>query len=177
LESKTWRDVEGFDGIYQVSSTGEVRSRFKRGARKNLLGDGAFCTLKPSHTRNGYSIVHLYNGTSRRTLQIHTLVADAFIPKADGRPIVNHINGDKADNRVENLERVTARENSIHAYRMGLTPKPPIKRKLNDQEVLEIFRQTGPMSENASLAERFGVDKSVIWRIRNGHRYGYITGA
>lgn len=109
-----WRDIKNSDGKYQISSFGNVRSRitFSYGER-----------IKPLRTaidRYGYVIVQL--GKYRHILPhlVHRLVAEAFIPNLQNKPQVNHINGIKSDNRVENLEWVTQKENSEHASRTGL---------------------------------------------------------
>lgn len=76
--------------------------------------------LKHQKNRYGYHCVHLHNKTFNKMLTVHRLVARAFIPNPDNKPQVNHINGDKADNRVGNLEWCTPSENTKHAYRTGL---------------------------------------------------------
>lgn len=167
-----WQDIEGYLGIYQVSDTGLVRSKYIKGGCGDLSEDHKI--LKFSCTKSGYRIVHLYKDHKRKTHQIHTLVADAFLPKIDGKKIVNHIDGVKHNNDLKNLERCTASENSKHAYVNGLTPKPPTKRKLADEDVRFIFAHR-LRNDNRTLARRFSVDTSVICRIKNGKSYGWLT--
>lgn len=94
-----WRDIHGTDGKYQVSNFGKVRSTTK--------------ILKLYHTKCGYLIVNL--GSKNRHRLVHRLVAETFIENPNNKPQVNHINGDKTDNRVENLEWCTSSENIRHS--------------------------------------------------------------
>ena len=108
LPSLWWADVKGYEGRYQVSVDGEMKS---------LIGQGRI--LKPSYDGRGYLHVNLRKNGTRKNGKIHRLVAQAFIPNDDPehKTQVNHINEDKTDNRVENLEWVTPSENSNWATR------------------------------------------------------------
>jgi hypothetical protein len=115
-----WRDVVGYEDFYEVSSIGEVKSK-----TRIYPGRGGYlCTRKPrimtqGVTTKGYFAVTLtLNGVERR-IEVHRLVAEAFLGKPDGMQ-VNHKDGIKKNNKVENLEWVTPSENSLHAFRMGL---------------------------------------------------------
>lgn len=107
-----WKDIAGLEGMYQVSNKGRVRSLRYKIYRK----DGRECwnrpkILKPMYMTSGYKYVYL-GGKNR---SIHRLVATTFISNPEGKKQVNHINMDKHDNRVENLEWVTPSENQQHA--------------------------------------------------------------
>lgn len=124
-----WRDVEGYEGIYQVSRFGEVRSldHYVKSKGDSLrLSRG--CIRALDETQDGYLQVGLYNiETTGQPLgemrMVHVLVAKAFIPNPKNKPFVNHIDGNKKNNCVENLEWVTAKENTAHAIEHGLRPR------------------------------------------------------
>lgn len=99
-----WAKIDGYD--YSVSARGDVRND-KTGAIK-----------KAKVTKCGYLLVDLYHQGVCKSLTVHRLVATAFVPNPSGKEQVNHINGNKADNRAENLEWATQSENQLHRYRI-----------------------------------------------------------
>lgn len=108
-----WKDIDGYEGLYQVSNFGRVRSLdkvvyFKDGRRKFMKGK----VLKFKRTKNGYLQIHLYKDNSYKAFYIHRLVAQAFVDNPDNLPEINHKSEDKTDNRVCNLEYCT------HLYNM-----------------------------------------------------------
>ena len=103
MSDLAWVEVNGFPN-YDVSSNGIVMSR-RTGKR-----------LYQTTTKCGYLQVHLWNNGKCRNTLVHRLVAEAFVPNPERKPQVNHKNGDKTDNRAENLEWVTASENQHHRY-------------------------------------------------------------
>jgi hypothetical protein len=169
LEEKNmiWKDVVGFEGLYQVSDNGMLRSvdryvkhfrgglRMYKGSEKKSRKDG-----------KGYLRTNLKTNGKSFDKRTHVLVCEAFLPNPEGKPIVNHKNGIKDDNRVSNLEWVTYSENVNHALKTGLTPK-----KLNDAEVLEILSSN---DSQRKLGIKYNVSASIIHKIKKGTAYKHI---
>ena len=105
LSGETWKCIEGLNGSYEISSLGRIYSN----VCERLL------SLKP-HKRYGYVYLPLGEKGKRISFRVHRLVAQAFVPNPENKKEVNHINKDKSDNRVENLEWVTGWENAKHKY-------------------------------------------------------------
>lgn len=123
-QSEVWREAGyGWGLLYEVSSAGRVRSI----KRRTTIGK----LLKPALFGGGYCRVAFNNGEVKETLSVHRLVAEAFLPNPNNLPQVNHKNGIKADNTVNNLEWCTASENRRHAYSV-LGGSPPNKGKHRD---------------------------------------------
>ena len=118
-----WKSISGFEDDYEVSSAGRVRSKDRyreyihyksnKPCRVHILGK----IRTPSLSFDGYEEIHLQNAQQRTSYyaRVHRLVAEAFIPNPENKPQVNHIDGNKRNNAVENLEWVTAEENTQHA--------------------------------------------------------------
>ena len=111
-----WKDVVGFEGLYQVSDHGRVRTLPKKVATGRVQPQRI---MKLQQTRKGYIVVPLCKETNRYSRQVHRLVAEAFIPNPDNKTTVNHKNNIKSDNRVTNLEWATLSENLKHAFDNG----------------------------------------------------------
>lgn len=125
---EVWKDVIGFEGYYQVSNLGRVkRIKSEKGAQTEK-------TLKEySYPSTGYFQVNLSKDSKVTHCYIHRLVAEAFILNPENKPQVNHIDGNKHNNNIDNLEWVTNQENSVHAYDMGLKIiTPELRKKLSD---------------------------------------------
>ena len=107
LSNEIWKDIIGYEGLYQVSSLGRINSlKTKR-------------ILKPVKTSFGHTKIKLSKDKKVRTFLIHRIVAECFLEHINGKEIVNHINSIQYDNRVENLEWCTVQENVHHAIKHG----------------------------------------------------------
>lgn len=102
-----WKDITGYEGLYQVSNLGRVKS----------IGYGKIKLLNPGTVGNGYLMVILYKDGKHKTFLVHRLVALAFIPNTENLPQVNHKNEDKTDNRACNLEWCDAKYNNTYGSR------------------------------------------------------------
>lgn len=111
-----WASVAGYEGLYEVSNLGTVRSLSHRDIYgHNYKGKN----LKPKIERNGYARVHLSNGATSKYFLVHRLVAEAFIPRKEGCNVVNHLDNNPQNNVAENLEWTTYKGNMQHATRQG----------------------------------------------------------
>lgn len=115
MEEK-WMPIKGFEGVYEVSSLGRVKSLQRLDTRGNRIKE---CILKTKIEKLGYERVNLRKGNGYVRHSVHRLVAEAFVPNPDNLPQVNHKNENKADNRMENLEWCTAKYNSCYGTRIG----------------------------------------------------------
>lgn len=124
---EVWKDIPGYEGIYQVSNMGRVLS-VKFGPKSVAVPlRQTPKIMSASRSSSGYFHVQLYKGGKSSTKLIHRLVAEAFIPNPDNLPQINHRDGNKANNRFDNLEWVTVSENQKHAIKLGLRePSPTI---------------------------------------------------
>ena len=157
------KEIQGYPG-YFVSEDGQIISK-KTGR-----------VLKPSLTK-GYRQAILCIKGKPHSRYVHRLVAQAFIPNPENKPEVNHKNGIKDDNRVENLEWCTAAENIRHAQDTGL--KPALKgeahgnSKLTEEQVREIKQNTQGLSQRA-LGKLYGVSAAIVNRVRAGKAWAHV---
>jgi hypothetical protein len=119
-----WKDVVGYEGYYQVSNLGRVRSLDRVLDKPNILTGGP--TVRKGKILKqvenfGYLLVNLCVHDKRQAHRVHRLVLEAFVPNPENKPQTNHKNGNKKDNRLYNLEWATASENGKHAFENGLS--------------------------------------------------------
>jgi len=158
--------ILGYENLYSISKNGEV-----------LSNNGK--KLKTEITKFGYCRCALYSNGNTKRFAIHRLVAMAFIPNPENKPQVNHKDGNKKNNCVENLEWVTASENIFHAFKNGLRkPTDGIingMAKLSNDDVLSIRKtySEGNISQQ-KIGELYGVQQSCIQRIVSKKRWASI---
>lgn len=169
LEGEIWRDISGYEGVFQISDKGRVKG-LERTSKYTTSNGNTACRTNPEmifrcgEDAGGYKQVTIaYDGVPLRR-RIHRLVANAFIPNPNNLPQVNHIDGNKHNNTVENLEWMTSQENIIHAHTTGLaSPKSGAEAsgaKLTWDDV-RFIRANTELSRK-ELALRFGVVGEVI---------------
>jgi hypothetical protein len=163
-DSEEWRSIAQFPN-YAISNLGRVKRLTSRTNAK------AGSILKPT-SNTEYPFLTLCSSGVRKTCPIHLLVASAFLEKIDSKDFVNHINGNKHDSRLENLEYTNQRDNQLHAYRTGLqvSNQESGNAKLTWENVREI-RSQWEIDKNISLvmlAKRFGVTRKCIALVIQG---------
>ena len=115
-----WKDISGYEGLYQVSNFGRVKSLPRTVRTRSGTGERSERIISGGTYSNDYNFVCLRKNGFNRNHSIHRLVAEAFIPNPSNLPTVNHIDGNKQNNYVENLEWCTQGENLKHAIKIGL---------------------------------------------------------
>ena len=156
LPNEIWHDICGYEGDYQVSNLSRIKS-FK----KNRI-----TILRPAFNGH-YFFIYLHKNGKAKMHYIHVLVAKAFIPNPEGKPFVNHIDCNKLNNNVSNLEWVTHAENMKHAVAMGLSKRgcENGNSKLEEWQVYEIRRDCIPGDPKfgfKAFAEKFNVIYETI---------------
>lgn len=157
-----WKPVDGFEGLYLVSDQGEIVSLPRNGKPGK--------TIAPSLMPNGYLMASLFKDGEYKGIGVHRIVAKAFCPNPLLKEQVNHMNGNRTDNRADNLQWVSCAENEEHKRSvLGTAGSPhPSVRKLKDAQVIAIRESNKPGRE---LAREFGVSNSTIRNIKNGRIY------
>lgn len=166
-----WKDIEGWDGTYQVSNLGRVKRV------KTILGFKTEKFLNPSKNKDGYVQVNLSKNGNYKTLKIHRLIAIAFIPNPKCKPNINHINGITFDNRIENLEWCTQKENILHAYRTGLASNNGVKNskaKLKEHQVLQIRKKRFDGMSLKEISKEFNISVSTVSFICTNRSWSHI---
>lgn len=118
--SELWKDIPGYEGLYQVSNTGKIKSLNYLNTKKEHL-------LKQSLTYDGYPKLALSKNGKKTNFDVHILVAKAFVHNPANKSQVNHIDGNKLNNNASNLEWCTPKENTNHAIKAGLRQASNIK--------------------------------------------------
>ena len=164
LPGEIWKDVVGFENVYKVSDKGRIRRvGMAAGASPGKI-------LKPKlHKTRSYYRVSLYNQSFNTDKDIHILVAEAFIGIREYELVINHKDGNKLNNCVENLEYVSFKENCEHAARTGLTAKGERHghSRLKEQQIKEIRELADKGVSQYEIARRFNTRQGWVSRIVN----------
>jgi len=170
-----WRNIKGYEGLYMVSDCGEIKSlnrtvKFPKGKCayrvKEKILKHILC--------KGYHKVNLYKNSKPKIFPVHRLVVIAFIPNTENKPQVNHIDGDKDNNNLSNLEWCTSSENIKHAFDTGLkinaTGENSIISKISNNEI-EIIRSLAKEKKYTQeyIGRIFGVSRLYVCKVHNGY--------
>lgn len=173
-----WKDVQGYEGYYQVSNIGRVKSF----SRKRIMPYGGIRVypekiLNPNKNRYGYITTVLTKNSISKTFTVHRLVAKAFLPNPENKHQVNHINGIKTDNHLENLEWVNQSENQFHAFnnklQISIKGEKHYASKLTEKQVLEIKYGNFNIS-TYKIAKLYNVCQSAICSIKKNKTWKHL---
>ena len=169
MVKEIWKDIKDFEGLYQVSSLGRVKFVLNNKIRK-------------PYNQDRYSSINFRKNTINKTYRIHRLVAEAFIDNPENKKTVNHINGDKFDNNVKNLEWATYKENQNHAIRIKLFNPATRSRKVRCIETGKIYNSIREAARYINLSPA-GISKcctktpykGYIGKTSGGYHWEYAT--
>lgn len=160
-----WKDILDYENRYQISNLGNIKSLYYN---NTLMPQLMIATI----FKNGYYRIDLSKNNVSKLFSVHRLVALAFIPNSDNKPEVNHKNGIKTDNFVDNLEWTTKSENRLHAFKIGLQKASIVKgerngtSKLTQVQVDQIRSKYIPRKYTLKiLAKEYNMCERQIWCI------------
>ena len=173
-----WKPIAGYEGLYEVSSLGNVRSNDReithRNGRRYRVKGRTLVFSKP----HGYHQVTLCDGNSKKPHKVHRLVASAFIPRTPGKDVVNHLDGNKGNNSVSNLEWTCPKGNARHARDAGLvnTARGELSggAKLSSDDIKAIRSMLRSGRRQSEIASEFGVTQSNISRISTNDVWAHL---
>jgi hypothetical protein len=174
-----WKDIEGYEGRYQVSNYGNVKSLYQEyhgghGKKQLIIRPEKLLALNKNN--HGYSQVALCKDGKSKSKKVHRLVAEAFFINYGDKPQVNHIDGDRLNNHVNNLEWCTSKENIVHGFEKLNSKRACGVRqhlaKLNDETIKEIRKSSKSPYE---LAPEYGVNVRTIYRIKNNETWKHVV--
>lgn len=153
-----WKKIKECN--YEASNLGRIRNM--------LTGH----ILKPSKNPKGYYMVDIGGKRNRKYVTVHKIIAECFLVKQDAsKSQVNHIDGNKLNNSVENLEYCTPKQNVLHSISLGLVPN-----KLSDTEVIELVKLFNIGENKKEIAKRFNISLSVLNGVLTGKTYSHSSG-
>ncbi len=181
MKNEIWKPVKGYESMYEVSNYGRCRSLDRQVNSKHGTRTVYGQILRPDLSNNGYLRYSFSRSQNRCKISAHRLVAKHFIPNPENKPQVNHIDSDKTNNHVDNLEWVTMSENMKHDYKHNSRTSPYVKgekhfnAKLTKKDVVKIKQLLNDSELNQSdIADKFNVCPSHISDIKREKRWAHI---
>lgn len=155
MKIEVWKDIDDYPN-YQISSFGRVKSKERyTKVKDNQINPIKEKILKIQIDHKGYSYVRLYNENGFKSIKVHRLVANAFLDKINDKEFINHIDGDKSNNHVENLEWCTIKENNEHAVKNGL-----VNLKLRKDNMSKLGKKH--LTDASKKVKQYSLDKVFI---------------
>lgn len=181
-ETEIWIQAKGFEGWYEVSNFGRIKRlpRLSKNSRNDSYKKYNEKILSTKNSTNGrYLNVKLTVNGITKTIQVHRLILESFIPNLENKKEVNHKDGNKKNNKLENLEWVTSSENKIHAIKNNLIKyafgEKVSKAKLNNNTVKEIKKYLKNKSMlQKDIARKFGITEKMVTDINTGRTWSKI---
>jgi hypothetical protein len=176
-----WKAIPGYENYYEASTLGRIRSV---GKRVEKINHGTPCVavyqpqiLAQHYHPAGYLLVNLNKGNNQHSERVHRLVAITFLENPENKPFINHKNGIKDDNRLENLEWCTPQENSVHAYSTGLVkrwgPSIPVAQMNDNGDILNVYPSANAAARAIGKSTQCGRNIRSVCYKGYGHCGGY----
>lgn len=175
---EVWKSVVGYEGIYEISNFGNVRSV----ERVIVYEDGRIYNypsrnLSFNKTVQGYNSVHLYKNCKRKNKKVHILVAEAFLDNPENLPDVNHIDGQKRNNHVDNLEWSSRYDNMRHAFETGLANNTGTNHGNNvytEEQILKVKELLNLNIPYSDIETETGVKRGTIYVVKSGKQWKHL---
>jgi hypothetical protein len=166
-----WKDIRGYEGLYRVSNYGRIKSLGNDKKRKEKI-------LTSFINGVGYVLIKLSKEGKQYNHRLHRLVAEAFIDNPLNKPEVNHIDGNKSNNNISNLEWSTRSENVQHSFNHNLKPKGEshVMAKLSNEEVIGIyFKSHEGKLKQREIAKQYNISRETVAFIKTGRVWNHLT--
>lgn len=173
MEHEIWKPVKGYEGLYEVSSLGRIKSLIIPNYREKEI------IMTPTLHGTGYNIIGLTKAGKQKIFRFHRIVAFHFCEKKKGCDVVNHLNGIKTDNKAINLEWTTVSGNTSHSFKMGLQKARMGEESnfsvLNKENILDIrSKYETKQYTQKELGRLFNISREAVSLIVNRKRWAHI---
>ena len=177
-----WKDVPGYKGLYQVSNLGNIKALEKQRSKTQPHIISKEKPLKPGINVCGYKFVILVKNQEKKSFLLHRLILSAFIPNPENKPCANHKDCDRNNNRIENLEWCTYKENTRHAMQNGRMDWTKAckgskhgRSKLTEADALAIKKRLKLGEDYKDIAADYPVCKATIYLIMKVENWGWLS--